>query len=496
MIDLLFINPGSSFKIYQELSSELTAVEPPVWAGLLAGAAEKAGFTAAILDAHAEKLSPDETAQKAAAHNPKLIAVVVYGHNPSASTQIMPGASAICREIKKLSPESKIILIGGHVSALPECTLIEEACDFVCDGEGPETLFHLLSALSAAQPNFSKIPDLWYREEGIPKRSNAFASLLKNLDKELPGIAWHLLPMPRYRAHNWHCFGDIPRQPYAALYTTLGCPYHCEFCCIQAPFKNAEKTSGFKPEVSSYRFWSPSFILSQIDLLVQEYGVRNVKFADEMFVLNKNHVRAICEGLIQRNYGLNIWAYARIDTIPEDLLHLLKQAGFRWLALGIESADSKIREGVSKKFAQDLIEAQIQKIHAAGIYIIANYIFGLPGDTLETMNSTLNLALKLKTAFVNFYCTMAYPGSALYDKAEKQGLTPSSWSGYSQHSRDSLPLAGEFLSAAQILEFRDRAFEIYFNDPNYLKSVRNTFGQSAVLEIQRMLSIKLSRNHA
>ena len=79
----------------------------------------------------------------------------------------------------------------------------------------------------------------------------------KDLDREMPGVAWDLLPMTRYRAHNWHCFGDLEREPYAAIYTTLGCPYRCSFCCIQAPFKAGEQMMGLRAEANSYRFWSP-----------------------------------------------------------------------------------------------------------------------------------------------------------------------------------------------------------------------------------------------
>ena len=109
----------------------------------------------------------------------------------------------------------------------------------------------------------------------------------------MPGVAWDLLPMTRYRAHNWHCFGDLEREPYAAIYTTLGCPYHCSFCCIQAPFKAGEQMMGLRADANSYRFWTPAqVVLEEIDLLVNKYGVRNIKFADEMFVLNQRHVSA------------------------------------------------------------------------------------------------------------------------------------------------------------------------------------------------------------
>ena len=102
----------------------------------------------------------------------------------------------------------------------------------------------------------------------------------------MPGIAWDLLPMTRYRAHNWHCFGDLEREPYAAIYTTLGCPYHCSFCCIQAPFKAGEQALGLQgqrqqlPVLDCRRASSRRSICSST-----RYGVRNIKFADEMFVL-------------------------------------------------------------------------------------------------------------------------------------------------------------------------------------------------------------------
>ena len=81
-------------------------------------------------------------------------------------------------------------------------------------------------------------------------------SIIKNLDTEMPGIAWDHSPMDLYRAHNLHCFGGLTRKPYASIYTTLGCPYRCGFCCIQAPFKSGEKELGYQPSVNSYRLWS------------------------------------------------------------------------------------------------------------------------------------------------------------------------------------------------------------------------------------------------
>src|SRR5688500_9751961 len=238
-LDLVLVNPSSRRRVYQSLATELAAIEPPVWAGLMAGFVRRHGFQVAILDAEAEELTPQETAERAIEMNPRLTAVVAYGHQPSASTQVMPAAGAVCEAIKHLAPEHKVLLVGGHVAALPDRTLREEAADFVASGEGLYTLIDLLQALTATRADLSQVRDLCYREGRVVLRGPA-APLVRDIDGELPGVAWDLLPMHRYRAHNWHCLGEPSRQPYAALYTTLGCPYKCSFCCIQAPFKSGE----------------------------------------------------------------------------------------------------------------------------------------------------------------------------------------------------------------------------------------------------------------
>jgi radical SAM superfamily enzyme YgiQ (UPF0313 family) len=302
--------------------------------------------------------------------------------------------------------------------------------------------------------------------------------------------------MARYRAHNWHCFGDVARQPYAALYTTLGCPYHCSFCCIQAPFKAGESLAGLDAAVNSYRFWSPARVVDDLERLARDHGVRNVKIADEMFVLNARHVLGICDLLIERDYGLNIWAYARIDTVKEGMLDKLKRAGFNWLALGIEAADERVLISVDKKYRVSEIHDTVRRIKEAGINIIGNYIFGLPEDTLETMEGTLRLALDLNCEFANFYSAMAYPGSLLYEQAVERGWRlPDTWSGYSQHAVDTLPLPTKHLSAGEVLRFRDHAFNTYFSHPPYLDMVRRKFGNDTLKHVREMAAHRLERIH-
>jgi radical SAM superfamily enzyme YgiQ (UPF0313 family) len=495
-LDLLLLNPNTKKVVYQGLSTRLTAIEPPVWAGLMASFVRRKGRSVAILDAEAEGLSPVEIGARVAAIGPRLLAIPAYGHQPSASTQVMPGVRQAAAAVREAAPDLPILLLGGHVAALPERTLAEEPCDFVAGGEGLYTLADLLECLETTTGELSKVRGLYWRDGGRVV-ANRPAPLAQSLDEEMPGVAWDLLPMERYRAHNWHCFGESSRQPYAALYTTLGCPYHCSFCCIQAPFKDGEAEVGVRQEVNSYRYWSIGSVLAQIDELVRVHGVRHLKIADEMFVLSKRHVTALCRGIVERGYDLNIWAYSRVDTVAEGLLEELGPAGVRWLALGIEAANERVRDHAQKGIGRTDVETVVRRIREAGLYVIGNYIFGLPEDDLGTMQQTLDLAEDLNCEFANFYAAMAYPGSQLFREAQAKGWRlPDGWSGYSQHAVDTLPLPTRHVTSAQVLRFRDEAFRRYFENPRYLEMVRRTFGESTVADVKDMLSVQLVRRHA
>lgn len=485
--DLLLVNPGGRDKVYQSLGADLTAIEPPLWCRLIAGYARDRGYSVAILDSEAECCGPTAIAERAAARRPRLVALVVFGHQPSASTQQMAGAREAAAAIKARTPTQPVLIVGGHVAALPERTLAEEPVDFACNGEGPVTVVQLLAHLrsEAAPDSLASIEGLVWRDASGAVRNNVSAPLIRDLDRDLHGQAWDLLPMDKYRAHNWQCFGDLAaRQPYASIYTSLGCPYKCSFCCINAPFGT-----------NRYRMRSPVAVADEIELLYSRYGVKTFKIIDEMFVLNERHVTGVCDEIIARNLGgLNIWAYARVDTVKPAMLAKLRQAGITWLALGIESGSAHVRDGADKSFTEDDIYAIVRQIQTAGISVIGNFIFGLPDDDLASMQATLRLAKDLNCEFANFYSAMAYPGSPLYRLAVENGWAlPEHWSGYSQHSYDCTPLPTAHLSAADVLRFRDKAFHDYFATPRYLDMVAQKFGWDTRRHVEEMAKTRLKR---
>lgn len=484
-IDILFIHPGNQKKTYQDLSEGYTAISTPVWTLLLADYARRKGYSVNIYDTNVEVWDVNIIDR----YNPKLIVIMVYGHHPSASTMTMPAAIAIIDDIKKYNRDVPIAVGGSHPTALPERTMDEVNTDFVIQGEGVYTIEGLIKSIKRATL-VKGIPGLWYRESDNIHFTFP-APIIKDLDSELGWYAWDLLPsLDNYRAHNMHCFqyfessekedfSDV-RSPYVALNTSLGCPFNCYFCMINDLFSGR-----------GIRYWSIDIVMKWIDELVNKYSVKNIRFDDELFILNPKRIEQLCDIIIGRGFDLNIMVYARVNTIKESLLEKIAKAGITWVCLGIESGSEKVRKSVNKSIKGNIKDV-VRTIQKYGINVFGNYMFGLPEDDMETMRQTLDLAIELNCEFANFYSVMAYPGSRLFKMTDKKNL-PDSWNGFPQHSYDTTPLPTKYLSPKEVLQFRDNAFNEYFSNKKYLDMVKKKFGDKVYKYIVNMTKIKLKR---
>lgn len=502
--DVLFVNPGNHVKIYQGLAKDYSAIEPPTWALLLAESCRSVGYKVGILDVNAERFSSKEVIGRITKCNPRLICFVIYGQNPNSGTVMMSGAVQLAKDVKKSGILNPICFVGSHVSALPFHVLEHECIDIILGNEG---VYALRNLLAEDLSNITKLEHI----KGIGFRNNGKAFLTEpekivpqeKMDVDLPGYAWDLLPykekpLDLYRAHFWHAeYDHNKRTPFAAIYTSLGCCFKCDFCMVNILNRSDTSRVGVASNYAEMRFWSPDFIIKEIDKLV-DFGVRKLRICDEMFLLNASYFVPLCELIKNRGYGdkLSMWAYSRIDTIKKaEYLRLVRDAGIKWLCLGIESADKTVRFEIAKgKFENVDIHEVVKRIHDADIDIIANYMFGLPGDTFESMQKTLDLSLELCTVAWNGYPAMALPGSKLYKTALEKGYElPEDYEGYSFHSENTLPLPNEYLTAAEILDFRDKAFVIYHSSPSFLDKIESKYGKIARQNIDKMVKIKLKR---
>jgi len=504
-LDVLFINPGNHEEIYQSLANKYTAIETPTWALLLAQSCRSVGYNVQILDVNAERLTLDQAVEKIKQKNPRLICFVVYGQNPNAGTVNMSGTAKLANAIKNAGIKIPVAVVGSYVQSLPVKTLQDEkSIDIIFVNEGVYALRNLLKENLENFEKLDHVKGIGFRKNGLPFLTEPERIVPQDkMDTDLPGYAWDLLPynqkpLDLYRAPMWHSdYIEENRTPYAAIYTSLGCTFKCSFCMINIINRNDNDPIGVASNYSTMRFWSPEFIIKEFDKLF-EMGVKTLRISDEMFLLNQKYYVPLCKLLKERNKNndLNMWAYSRIDSVrkPENL-KLIREAGIKWLALGIESGEKKIRLQATKGNFEDIdIRDVIKMIHDANIEIIANYLFGLPGDTHETMQNTFNLSLELCTLAWNAYPVMALPGSQLYKEAIEKGYDlPQDYSEFSFHSYNTKPLPTEYLTPAEILKFRDQAWFKYHGHLPFLNKIEKKYGSSAQENIEDMTKVSLKR---
>ena len=503
-MDVLFINPDSSAHAYQGLATVYSAIEPPTWSLLLAESCRSKGYGVSILDCDAERLTLAESITRINTISPRVVVFVVYGQNPNSGTTNMVGALLMAKALKNEYPNYPIVFVGSHTSALPMEVLSNSCVDIVLLNEGVYALHDLLK--SNLRDDLANIKGIGYKKRGpggflIPTLNAPQRVVPQELmDFDLPGYAWDLLPfkvkpLDLYRAHFWHAeFDHDQRTPFAAIYTSLGCNFGCNFCMINIlnRVNNEEEISA--ADSRGMRFWSPAWVSNEMAKLAR-MGVKTLRLSDEMFFLNRKFYGPILDDIIDKEYGFNMWAYSRVDTVRKDSLELFKRAGVNWLALGIEAGNQLVRQEVSKgSFKEVNIRDVCKTVNNSDINIISNYIFGFPEDNLETMQETLNLALELNTEMANMYPCQALPGSPMYWQAKKNGWTlPDSFEGYGFLSYESQPLPTKYLSASEVLEFRDQAWNTYFSNPNYLNLVQSRFGQQQRKNVEDMTKIRLKR---
>lgn len=504
MLDVLFVNPDSSLDAYQELAKTYSAIEPPTWALLLAQSCRAKGYSCAILDCDAERLSLEESIRRIHEARARLVVFVIYGQNPNSGTTGMIGGTRLAKSLKDAHPETKICFVGSHTSALPKEVLALPYVDIVLLNEGVYALHNLLA--SDLGEDLKAIRGIGYKAEDGAGRVRPVLNPPERvvpqdrLEIDLPGMAWDMLPyrekpLDLYRAHFWHAgFDHARRTPFAAIYTSLGCNFSCDFCMINIVNRADNGNEVDSSHSRGMRFWSPEFMIGELEKLAQ-LGVKTLRISDEMFFLNRKFYRPLLEKIIERGLGFSMWTYSRVDTVREDALELFKSAGVDWLALGVEAGNQTVRQQVSKgSFKEVDIREVCGAVRGAGINVISNYIFGLEHDTHETMRQTLDLALELNTEMANMYPCQALPGSPMHTRARAEGRPlPECYAGYAFLSYDAQPLANANLSSADILRFRDEAWQTYFSNPAYLALVERKFGAEQRKNVEDMARIRLKR---
>ena len=296
-----------------------------------------------------------------------------------------------------------IVVIGGiHPTFLPYQTLSDSNCDFIVCGEGEKAFKQLLDN-HFENNNIRGVYSL--NELTSEKTPFEKAEAVSVLD-DLPFPDWEQMRPDTYPVAPHGVFSK--KYPIATMFSSRGCPYSCKFCASPNFYDR------------KIRFRSAENVVAEIKLLTEKYHVKEIHFEDDNITMNRQHIVSICE-LILRNKIKISWSCPngiRTDTIDDDLVELMKMSGFYACSLGIESANADILKRIDKKEDLDTAKNAINILRKHKIETCGFFIFGLPGETKETLQETTQFALKSGLTRAHFASLSVMPGCDLFKELD------------------------------------------------------------------------------
>lgn len=390
-MDLLLINP------YPEhaYGTNETTIEPPLGLGYLASVTEQKGLTCQIIDANLLQTKRSELLIQIKKIKPKIVGI-------SVNLYTYQTALKIANSIKKRSPSIFVILGGPTPTSTPQKLMKECIADAICVGEGEETLNEILERYINNKHLFRNVPGIIYRN-GKRIIQNTPRGFIQDINT-LPMPAYHLFPdLLKYKSR-------AIKKPFAPILTSRGCPFQCVFC---------------SKDVFKYtcRMRSPENVLAEIDMLVNKYGVKQIDILDDNFTLSKDRTKKILDLIIKRNYDLyiNLQSGVRTEGIDQNIINKMKKAKIFKIPFGVESGDEHILQVIRKQLDLKRVIKCTEMAKKAGMKVYGFFIIGLPGDTPETMQKTIDFAIKMNPNIANFAIAIPFPGTELYNMIKRDG---------------------------------------------------------------------------
>ena len=399
-MDILLINPPWITKdgnIWHGVKS----TSPPLGLLYVAAFAERAGHHVRVMDVNAEELQFDDIEAALREQQPSWVGL-------TAVTAQIKSAHRIAEIVKRVSQDTKVVIGGVHATALPEEVLRDDNVDYIIRDEGE----HSFCALLAGEP-LESVGGLSYRSGHAlqPVAHNRPTTPIEDLDS-LPTPAYHLVPFERYKP----AVGAYRRLPAINMTMTRGCPGKCTFC-------NSAETA--------LRTRSAEHIVDEIEQLQARYGIREVSFYDDTFTIYKQNVARMCDLIVERRIDLTWSCFARTDCVSPPLLSKMRRAGCHQILFGIESADPVVLEAIRKPIDIELTRKAVRLVQDAGIAVRAAFMFGNPGETVESIRRTIDFAIELDPDLALFNITTPYPGTQMFEWAKRNGyLRTLDWSDY------------------------------------------------------------------
>jgi radical SAM superfamily enzyme YgiQ (UPF0313 family) len=440
-VDVLFVHPlGRSRDIYGAVLAG-AGVFPPLGMSYLAAVLEKKGVNAKILDMDAVEMPLSGYRDFLETCDAKVIGV--HSTTPTYNQTM---------SILSMSKESgAVTLVGGpHSSALPEHTARQPQVDFVVRSESELTVQELVPALLSNQTDFHNIQGITFKE-GNEVASTPPRPFIEDLDS-LPFPARHLLPVNNYRMWASHDQG----KKTTSMVSSRGCPFGCVYC--------GKSTFG-----RTWRARSPKNVVDEMVHCNEEFGIEEIQFFDDTFSFNRERAVKICEEIKARGLDIDWHIFTRVDKVDEELLTMMKDAGLRSLAFGLESGDNEVLKNIRKGTTVEQGYAAVKMVKKLGIMLHPSFMIGNPGETPETIKKTVKMAKSLGVDYPSFSITTIYPGTELWKRGiEKGWVSEGQFAAHGTTKTGDAIFIPEGMTAEQLRREQQKAHRAVFFTPQYV----------------------------
>lgn len=421
----------------------------PLWLIYAAAVCEKDGFEVEFLDAPAIPMNDDQAFSYIREHGEGTKLFVVNTSTPSIVNDTFYGD-----QLKALYPDAFVMLVGTHPSALPEETLSNsDRIDAVARHEYDYIVRNVARAIRVGMDPYG-VDGLTYRKNGEIV-SNADMAFITDMD-EIPFLSEFVKKHLNYKDY-FFAAGEFPE---IQMFTGRGCMARCTFCVYPQTMHG-----------HGYRMRSAENVVAELEYIAENFpDVKQIVFEDDTFTILKDRVIKICELMIEKGLHKRFrWLCNARVNLDLETMKIMKKAGCHLIIPGIESGNQQILKNIKKGTTLKQVHQYIRDAKNAGLMVHACYMVGNKGETKETMQETLRLALELNTDTAQFYPLLPFPGTEAYQWAKENGYIHGAYTDYLKEDgtiNALLDLPG--LSGAEMVEFCDLARKKYYMRPRYI----------------------------
>jgi len=363
------------------------------------------------------------------------------------------------------------ILGGAHPTLMPDESMEHPEVDMVVRGEAEETIVAVMRGLEKdrgqldpetgarcfSSPSWKDIDGLSCRDSGGEIVHNPPRKPPRDLDS-LPMPAHHLYKIERYTNLQPLTDGLDPHARAYTIITSRGCPYQCIYC--------SKAVTG-----NTWRPRSPENVIAEWQRLVVDLKATEIGVTDDVMTLDIDRAKRICQLIVDEGLNTVPWVTVhgiRADNTDLELFQLMKKAACKRVGFGVESGNQRVLDIMKKGQTLDEVRQAFHNARKAGLQTIGFFIFGLPGDTEETMEDTIRVALELDPDLANFMIAAPFPGTELYEMVLERGdLFSHDWRDFAIHDNKARFVIGEL--TAELVERKwHEAYRRFYLRPSRL----------------------------